>query len=121
MKNALVWIVLVGFLAGTTGARSAGVEDASQPSHYRLAWRHAEQLCQYVDKGEDTWVELDKDGGVFLQFKETRRNCDFVELQDPSRGYTFRLYKDALLIEGGNKGFLRFEEFTRYCSGAWVK
>jgi hypothetical protein len=121
MNNTLVWIVLVGFLAGSTGARDASAQDASQSPHHRLAWRHAEQLCQYVDKGEDTWVELDKDGGVFLQFKETRRNCDFVELQDPSRGYTFRFYKDALLIQGGNKGFQRFEEFTKYYSGEWVR
>lgn len=88
---------------------------------HRLVWENREQLCRYVDKGEDGWVELDKDGQVFLQFKELKRNCDFVELSDQKRGYILRLYSDALFIKGGHEGFHKFDEFTQFYSGVWVK
>ena len=130
MRNAIAGVV-VGLLALTTGAQepprgngpiAPGDGDrptaAAAPSGvYRLTWEHAEGLCQFVDKGEENWVEVDKKAGtVSFRFKETRRNCDFVELLDRDRGLTVRLYKDALFIKG-----VAFEDFTKYYDGRWVK
>lgn len=88
---------------------------------HRLVWENGERQCRFVDKGEEGWVELDKDGKVFLQFKELKRNCDYVELSDQKRGYILRLYGDALFIKGGHAEFHKFEEFTQFYTGAWVK
>lgn len=71
---------------------------SSSQKHYRLIRENFDQLCRFADKGQDCWVELDKDGKVFLEFKEVRRNCDFVELFDPRRGYQLRLHQDARFI-----------------------
>ena len=51
-----------------------------------------------------------------FRFKETRRNCDFVELLDRDRGLTVRLYQNALFVKG-----VGFEDFTKYYDGRWVK
>ena len=89
------------------------VVPAPDDSH-RLVWENSAWQCQYVDKGDDKWVEIDRaTGAVSFRFKETRRNCDFVELLDQERGYTVRLYKDALFIKGGNDGLARHEDFMK--------
>lgn len=133
MSSTIIGSVLLGLLAVRADGQSASplaanclvakpvaAPVATNPSH-RLVWENRDQLCRYVDKGEDGWVELDKDGQVFLQFKELRRNCDFVELSDQKRGYVLRLYHDALFIKGGYEGFHKFDEFTLFYSGAWIK
>src|SRR5262245_48416075 len=101
---ALVMLGLVGLAAGTDG-HAQGPEQT-----HRLAWEHAERLCQFIDKGSDGWVEVDKAGRPSFHFKEVQRNCDFVELFDTNRGYTLRLYKGAMYIKGGNEGLQRFED-----------
>ena len=58
---------------------------------------------------------------VSFRFKETRRNCGFLELLDAGRGDTLRLSKDAPFTKGGNDGLARHEDFTKYYSGRWVK
>jgi hypothetical protein len=93
----------------------------NSPPTYRLVWQNAEGLARFVDQGEGYWAEVDQNGEVFLPFQEVRRNCDFVELYDRSRGYTLRLYDDALLILGGHEGFSTFPDFTAYYVGRWVK
>lgn len=85
-------------------------------SVYRLTWTHAKGLCQFVDKGDENWVELDKVGAVAFRFQETRRNCDFIELHDQSRGLTVRMYQNAMFIRG-----LGFEDWFQYYSGQWSK
>ena len=125
---AIVALVTVGLQAQDV-SQSASMRDGggharattAMDDTHRLVWENAERLCRLADKGDDCWVELDKDGKVFLQFEERTRNCDFVELMDHSRGYVFRLYRDALFIKGGNEGFHRFEDFTLYYTGLWVK
>lgn len=127
MSKIVGGIALAGLLAMALSARGESfalqIETLRSPldQTHRLIWEHAEGLCRYVDKGEDYWVELDKGGKVFLQFKEVRRNVDFVELFDERRGYTLRLYKNAMLIRGGNDGFQKFADFTSYYDGRWVK
>ncbi|MBC7964897.1 MAG: hypothetical protein H7Z17_03140 [Fuerstia sp.] len=133
MRNIIVGLAIVALLAVGLYAQdvrqSASMQDRGDQVQattvvedtHRLVWENAERLCQFADTGDDCWVELDKDGEVFLQFTERKRNCDFVELMDHSRGYVLRLYKDALFIKGGNEGFSRFEDFTLYYKGLWVK
>jgi len=129
MRHAFVGSVIVVLLAMAVYAQQPP-RDASlhgccgkigSPRLHRLVWQNAENLAQFADKGEEYWVELDKDGKVFLQFKEVRRNCDFVELFDETRGYVLRLYDDALFIQGGRDGFAKFQDFTQYYGGRWVK
>ncbi|MEI8381730.1 MAG: hypothetical protein WCJ09_16495 [Planctomycetota bacterium] len=127
MRNIFGGIAIIGLLAATLRASGGPMPLQIEHQHtaidqtHRLIWEHTEGLCRYVDKGEDYWVELDKSGKVFLQFKEVRRNVDFVELFDERRGYTLRLYKNAMLIRGGNDGFQKFADFTSYDEGRWVK
>lgn len=123
MRNIFRGLAIIGLLAATLsasgGSTSLQIEHQHAPldQTHRLIWEHTKGLCRYVDKGEDYWVELDRAGKVFLQFKEVRRNVDFVELFDERRGYTLRLYKNAMLIRGGNDGFQKFAEFTSYYEG----
>ena len=133
MRHVIAGSLIVGLLAMAlyagqpqrTAVRTGGGGDTpaaiGSPRLHRLVWQSAENMAQFADKGEDCWVELDKDGKVFLQFKEVRRNCDFVELFDDTRGYVLRLYDDALFIQGGREGFARFQDFTQYYGGRWVK
>ena len=133
MRYAIAGPLIVGLLAMAlyaqqpqrdavpTGARGNTRVVIGSPRLHRLVWQNTENLAQFDDKGEDYWVELDKDGNVFLQFKEVRRNCDFVELFDDTRGYVLRLYDDALFIQGGRDGFAKFQDFTQYYGGRWVK
>lgn len=138
MRNMSVGMMLVGMTAIAASAHDSNEKTGpaadrpalkvqpeavrvSDDSHHRLVWEQSDRLCQYVDKGEDGWVELDKDGKVFLRFRELRRNIDFVDLLDQSRGYHLRLYKNAMFIKGGNDGFQKFEDFTKYYDGSWVK
>lgn len=139
MSSIIAGSVLVGLLAVGSDGRNPSLWNAPLPlavpcpvanpvaapvathQFHRLVWENRDQLCRYVDKGEDGWVELDKDGQVFLQFKELKRNCDFVELSDQKRGYILRLYNDALFIKGGYEGFHKFDDFTQFYGGTWIK
>jgi Peptidase of plants and bacteria len=64
-----------------------------------------------------TWVE--RSAKTSHTFYETRRNPVFVELFDPSRQYTVRLYADKLLLRGGKGGAKKFPKFTRLYGGSW--
>lgn len=129
MRHAFAGSVIVVLLAMAVYAqqppddtsRHGGYGKLGSPHLHRLVWQNAENLAQFADKGEEYWVELDKDGKVFLLFKEVRRNCEYVELFDETRGYVLRLYENALFIQGGRDGFARFQDFTEYYRGRWVK
>lgn len=118
MRNAIVGLAVIdaiAFLARASGANDRAVVPAADV--HRLVWEHAEGLCQFIDKGETHWVEVDKKTGtVSFRFKETCRNGDFVELLDHDRGLTVRLFKNALFLKG-----VAFEDFTKYYDGRWVK
>jgi hypothetical protein len=111
MRNAVAGLFLVVF---------TGLSSGQEPVR-RLVWEHAEGLCRYADQGGGNWHEVAKDGSVSFRFIETSRNCDFVDLLDKGRGYTVRLYKDAMLMKGGDDGLQRFDDFTKYYDGRWVK
>jgi hypothetical protein len=64
-----------------------------------------------------TWTE--RSGKTSHTYFETRRNPVFVELFDPSRDYTVRLYGDKLLLRGGKGAAKKFSKFTRLVGGAW--
>ncbi len=64
-----------------------------------------------------TWTE--RSGKTSHTYFETRRNPVFVELFDPSRQYTVRLYADKLLLRGGKGSAKKFPKFTRLSGGAW--
>jgi hypothetical protein len=64
-----------------------------------------------------TWTE--QSGKTSHTYFETRRNPVFVELFDPSRQYTVRLYADKLLLRGGKGSAKTFRKFTRLSGGAW--
>ncbi len=87
------------------------------------------QRVEWVSKGgvlrtggNRQWVEL-KNGTVRFRFVETSRTGDFVELYDSGRGYTLRLYQDAMFIRGGKpgSGLSQFSSFTRLVNGSWTK
>ena len=109
MRIAVIALSLIGLFA----ANLAAEQQPAEPTQ-RLAWEHAERVCQFVDKGDDNWAEVDKDGKTTFEFRETRRNVDFIELFDKSRGLTLRLYKNAMYLKVG-------EEFAKYYEGRWVK
>lgn len=107
---------LLGLVAFADEPAKPKAKTTKEATVHRLAWEEAEKECQFVDKGNDTWYELGKDGKPVFEFKESRRNCDFVELNDKRRGLTLRLYKDAMFMKGGP-----VEDFTKYYDGKWVK
>lgn len=133
MKSAFALLMTFGVVTAGSQAPGVGQDFTSRAinrsprainhstENHRLVWEQGDCLCRFADKGEEGWVELDKEGKVFLQFKEMRRNIDFVELYDQKRGYLLRLYKDALFIKGGNEGFHKFADFTLLYEGHWVK
>ena len=64
-----------------------------------------------------SWIEeTEKETHAFV---ETARNPVFVELFDPARDYTVRLYADKLLLRGGRGSAKRFVKFTRIYRGGW--
>ncbi len=64
-----------------------------------------------------SWIEeTEKETHAFV---ETARNPVFVELFDPARDYTVRLYDDKLLLRGGRGSARRFAKFTRIYRGGW--
>lgn len=119
MRKLFAAIIAMGCLAGLVAVAEEPAKPAAKAAKetvHRLVWEHAEKLCQFVDKGDEAWVEVDKDGKPTFSFKEARRNCDFVELSDRSRGLTVRLYKDAMFMKGGP-----IEDFTKQYDGKWAK
>jgi hypothetical protein len=64
-----------------------------------------------------SWIE--ETGKGKHAFVETARNPVFVELLDPSRDYTVRLYADKLLLRGGKGPARKFAKFSRIYGGSW--
>lgn len=126
MRSAMIWGAVVGLLAVAVVGQAPAQDsqsggDKGGPATdgvRRLVWEHADRLCQFVDKGNEDWVEVNKEGAVTFRFKETKRNFDFVELLDRDRGYTLRLYKNAMYMKASGDGS---SDFTKYYDGRWVK
>ena len=89
-----------------------------QSQDNRQVWEHTDR--QFKDQGNRIWIETDRHGEVLFTFTEIDRNSDFIEIQDSSRGYTVRLYGNAMYIKGGNRSDLKkFDDFTKYYDGKW--
>jgi hypothetical protein len=74
----------------------------------------------FQDRGDKKWIEKNPD--ATFHFEEKKRNDDFVELHDKKRDYTVRIFKDVVLIKGGNDTVkAKFKEFTKVHDGKWTK
>ncbi len=65
-----------------------------------------------------TWVEQSRK--TSHTFVEVARNPIFVELLDPVRHYTVRLYPHKVLLRGGKGGVKRLPKFARVSEGSWT-
>jgi len=93
-------------------------QEKVQSQDNRQVWEHTDRL--FKDQGNRSWIETDRQGKVLYTFTEIDRTGDFIEIQDSSRGYTVRLYGNAMYIKGGNKsGLAKFAEFTKFYDGKW--
>jgi len=78
----------------------------------RVVWQY--QGGYFKDAGGQGWVESNA-GGTY-HFREVRRTRDFVDLYDASRGFTARLYNNAMYLQGGSN----FPVFTKLYDGGWT-
>lgn len=74
----------------------------------------------FKDEGDKKWIEKNPD--ATFHFHEVSRNADYIELHDKKRDYTVRIFKDVVLLKGGNETVkARFKEFTKVHDGKWTK
>ena len=81
---------------------------ASPTESTRLRWEHS---GGFVMKGRH-WEE--KAGNSVNSLVETARNAVFVELFDPARDLTIRLYDGKMLIRGGDGNATKIVKFTKH-------
>jgi hypothetical protein len=79
----------------------------------RVLWQY--QGGFFKDAGADGWVESNASGTY--HFREVRRTREYVDLYDASRGYTARLYGNAMYLQGGSQ----YPTFTKLYDGAWAE
>jgi len=79
----------------------------------RVLWQY--QGGFFKDAGADGWVESNASGTY--HFREARRTREYVDLYDASRGYTARLYDNAMYLQGGSQ----YPTFTKLYDGAWAE
>jgi hypothetical protein len=80
----------------------------------RTRWEHAGGFVMKVRRWEQ------KTGNSVHSLVETARNPVFVELFDPGRGSTIRLYDGKMLIRGGNDTGTKILKFTKHADGRWA-
>jgi hypothetical protein len=78
----------------------------------RVVWQY--QGGFFKDAGNGQWVESNASGTY--HFRETRRTREFVDLYDASRGYTARLYYNAMYLQGRDLAV-----FTKFYDGRWTE
>ena len=84
--------------------------------HYelrRVIWQY--QGGFFKDSGNGQWVESNASGTYY--FREARRTGEFIDLYDASRGFTARLYGNAMFLQGGND----YPVFTKFYDGRWTE
>jgi hypothetical protein len=79
----------------------------------RVVWQY--QGGFFKDAGNGRWVESNA-GGTYY-FREARRTGEFIDLYDASRGFTARLYGNAMYLQGGSD----FPVFTKLYDGRWTE
>ncbi len=78
----------------------------------RVVWQY--QGGFFKDAGNGQWVESNASGTYY--FQEARRNNEYIELVDASRGYTARLYNNAMYLQGNDLAV-----FTKFYDGHWTE
>jgi hypothetical protein len=79
----------------------------------RVVWQY--QGGFFKDAGNGQWVESNASGTYY--FREVRRDREFIDLFDASRGFTARLYDNAMYLQGGSS----FPVFTKFYDGRWTE
>jgi hypothetical protein len=95
----------------TPATAQAGHERRDRHEFRRVVWQY--QGGFFKDAGDGRWVESNA-GGTY-HFRETRRTREFIDLYDASRGYTARLYDNAMYLQGGSD----FPVFSKLYDGRW--
>ena len=65
--------------------------------------------------GRAGWIESNASGTYHIW--EVRRTRESVDLSDASRGFTVRLYDNAMYLQGG----CSFPAFTKLYDGGWIE
>jgi hypothetical protein len=95
----------------------ARLYDGRWNSKERTEWKYADGVFA---AGEATaWIERNA-AGVPLFFSERTKTADFIELFDPSRDYSVRIFANKLQIRGGKENISHFEKFTTLYKGRWA-
>ena len=80
----------------------------------RLRWEYGGGFVMKARRWEETT------GNSVYSLVETARNSVFVELFDPGRGHTIRLYDGKMLIRGGSGTTgMKLQKFTKQAEGKW--
>jgi hypothetical protein len=79
----------------------------------RVVWQY--QGGFFKDAGKDGWVESNPSGTY--HFREVQRTREYIDLYDASRGWTARLYNNAMYLQGG----IAYPVFTKLYEGAWTE
>ena len=85
----------------------------ARPELRRVVWQY--QGGFFKDAGNGQWVESNASGTY--HFQEARRTGEFIDLYDASRGFTARLYGNAMYLQGGSD----FPVFTKFYDGGWTE
>jgi hypothetical protein len=101
---ALVFMLVLGIAA------RAGDSDKDQ----RTYWRHKDGKGGHYEKADgDRWLER-SGPKKFFDFEEKARNDKFIEIYDPKRHITLRLYDDRVDEKRSGK-------FVKLYEGLWGK
>jgi hypothetical protein len=106
-------LLIVPTTASAHPDRQEGREHRNHHELRRVVWQY--QGGFFKDAGRAGWVESNASGTY--HFREARRTREFIDLYDASRGFTARLYDNAMYLQGGSN----CPTFTKLYDGAWTE
>jgi hypothetical protein len=80
---------------------------------HRIVWQYSGGF--FKDAGNGRWEETNASGHYC--FQEVRRTGEYVDMFDASRGFTVRLYGNAMYLQGGSS----YPVFTKFYDGRWTE
>jgi hypothetical protein len=105
-------MLMRGMMVGALALTLLLSESSQVTAADRELWKHSEGY--FVKLKGDRWQERgSKDDGKF-NYVETRRNEEFVELHDRSRGVMVRLRKGVAMFKDDKS-----EKFSKLYDGEW--